>query len=466
MACCQRSANARYTFYWEISGNPTSDAHTIWTSDVGIAAVIMRLNYKTLPETPGVYIMKDGEGRVLYVGKAGNLRRRVSSYFEKTHDARITALVGKIKKIEHRITDTALEALILESKLIKKYLPPFNVREKDDKSFLYIEITKEKFPRVILVRGKSAYAKASANKDNATGVRFGPFVSAGNVRAALNILRRIFPWSVHDPERLGKYSRPCLDYEIGLCPGTCIGAISPSDYLKNIAHLKLFFEGKKRRIIASLTKEMAVSSKNLDFEMAEKTHRQIFALQHIRDTALIENSEPIIQNHESSENIKSGISEKEYRIEGYDISNISGDSAVGSMVVFSAHGNDDFKPDKDEYRKFKIQTIFQPNDVGMLTEVLMRRFKRTTLPGGWTLPDLILIDGGLPQVNAARRALFRTGLKIPIVGIAKGAERKRNDIIGTVPSGVPEIVLINVRDEAHRFAIGYHKVLRRRKFLE
>ncbi len=416
----------------------------------------MRLNYKTLPETPGVYIMKDGEGRVLYVGKAGNLRRRVSSYFEKTHDARITALVGKIKKIEHRITDTALEALVLEANLIKKYLPPFNVREKDDKSFLYIEITKEKFPRVILVRGK----------DNAMGIRFGPFVSAGNVRAALNILRRIFPWSVHDPERLGKYSRPCLDYEIGLCPGTCIGAINRADYLKNIARLKLFFEGKKKRIIASLTKEMAVASKNLDFETAEKMRRQIFALQHIRDTALIENSEPIIQNPESDENIKSGISDKEYRIEGYDISNISGDSAVGSMVVFSASGNDDFKPDKDEYRKFRIQTIFQPNDVGMLTEVLMRRFKRTALAERWKLPDLVLIDGGLPQVNAARRALFRVGLKIPIVGIAKGAERKRNDIIGTLPKEVPEAVLIHVRDEAHRFAIGYHKLLRRRKFWE
>jgi excinuclease ABC subunit C len=400
--------------------------------------------------------MKDGEGRVLYVGKAGNLRRRVSSYFERPHDARIAALVLNIKKIDYRMTDTALEALILEAELIRKYLPPFNVKEKDDKSFLYVEITKEKFPRVILVRGH----------EHATGLRFGPFVSASNVRAALNILRRIFPWSTHDPERLGKYSRPCLDYEIGLCPGTCIGAISRPDYMKNIDRLKLFFEGKKKRVIASLTKEMSVASKRLDFEKAEKMRRQLFALQHIRDTALIGDTEFGIKNLEYGKSPDTTVSTAEYRIEGYDISNISGDSAVGSMVVFSARNGENFIADKDEYRKFRIQTVFQPNDVGMLTEVLMRRFKRNPSNGGWTLPNLVLIDGGLSQVNAARRALFRAGLKIPVVGIAKGVKRKRNDIIGTVPKNVPEAVLIRVRDEAHRFAIGYHKALRRKKFLE
>ena len=411
-------------------------------------------NYKTFPEAPGVYIMKDGEGRVLYVGKAGNLRRRVASYFERSHDIRIATLVGKIKKIEYRRTDTTLEALIVEAELIKKYLPPFNVREKDDKSFLYVEITKEKFPRVILVRGHaSAHSYGGRRKDDSAGMRFGPFVSASNVREALNILRRIFPWSTHDPERLGKYTRPCLDYEIGLCPGTCIGAINHTDYIKNINHLKFFFEGKKKRVIASLVKEMGVASKRLDFERAEKIRRQIFALQHIRDTALISESDTDFSS--MSHHIPSAI----FRIEGYDISNISGESAVGSMVVFE---ND--RPNKDEYRKFKIQTIFQPNDVGMLAEVLMRRFKRTA--SGWTLPNLIVIDGGLPQVNAGRRALFRAGLKIPVVGIAKGSKRKRNDIIGTVPKGISEAVLIYVRDEAHRFAIGYHKTLRRRRFLE
>ena len=149
------------------------------------------IDYKNFPETPGVYIMKDDKKRILYIGKAVNLRRRVSSYFEKNHDARISALVDRIKNIEYRLTDTALEALIIESKLIKKYLPPFNIKEKDDKSFLYIQITKDKFPRVILTR----------EKDKFDGKRFGPFVSAKSAREALNILRRIFPWSIHNPKK-------------------------------------------------------------------------------------------------------------------------------------------------------------------------------------------------------------------------------------------------------------------------
>ena len=432
--------------------------------------------YKKFPETPGVYIMKDADGRILYVGKAGNLRRRVSSYFERPHDVRIQTLVSKIAIIDFEQKDTALEALIREAELIKTLTPPFNVREKDDKSFLYFEITREKFPRVLLVRGSGVAnegrggVKSSVGGGVVQGKRFGPFTSASSAREALRILRRIFPWSTHDPLKIinpaslpsqispnAKSGRACLDYEMGLCPGTCIGAISRADYVKNIKHLELFLEGKKKRIIALLTKEMAIASKRLDFEKAEKMRRQIFALQHIRDTALISESDTDFAS-------MSLVSGHMFRIEGYDISDISGDSAVGSMVVFSARGERNFEPDKDEYRKFKIRTIFQPNDVGMLAEVLGRRFKRRD--SGWTLPNLIVIDGGLAQANAARRALVRAGLKIPIIGIAKGPERKRNDIIGAVPQNIPKTVLIRVRDEAHRFAIGYHKALRRRKFLE
>ncbi len=173
-------------------------------------------DHKKLPETPGVYLMRDAGGHVLYVGKAGNLRRRVSSYFERPHDMRIQALVTKIRSIDYEKTDTALEALIREAELIKTFMPPWNVREKDDKSFLYIEITKEKFPRVVLVRGKDADR----------GRRFGPFTQASSAREAMRILRRIFTWSTHDPETAGKFARPCFDAEIGLCPGTCIGAIT------------------------------------------------------------------------------------------------------------------------------------------------------------------------------------------------------------------------------------------------
>jgi len=400
-------------------------------------------DYKKLPESPGVYIMKDAAGRILYVGKAGNLRRRVSSYFERPHDIRIETLVAKIEEIEYEKTDTALEALILEAELIRKWSPPFNVKEKDDKSFLYVGVTREKFPRVLLVRG------ADVGFSSKTGASYGPFTSASSARAALKILRKIFPWNTHDPERIGTFKRPCFDYEIGLCPGTCIGAITREDYLKNIDRLKLFFEGKKKQVVRVIEKDMAVAAKALDFEKAAKLRHQLFALKHIRDTALIMDA-PTFRPTKDEITVEY---DAPYRIEGYDISNISGTSAVGSMVVF-----ENGEPTKNEYRKFKIRTVFQPNDVGMLTEVLERRFKNS-----WALPNLILIDGGIAQANAAKKVLMKNGLKIPILGIAKGPERKRNDILGAIPrgSGVTKEILIRVRNEAHRFAIGYHKTLRR-----
>ena len=419
----------------------------------------MKINYKSLPDTPGVYIMKAADGRVLYVGKAGNLRRRVSSYFERPHDVRIETLVAKIAKIEHRVTDTALEALILEAELIKTLTPPFNVREKDDKSFLYIEITKERFPRVLLVRGRGTIAMKGGD---GAAKRYGPFTSASSAREALRILRKIFPWSTHDPERIGAFARLCFDCEIGLCPGTCVGAITHADYIKNIERLRLFLDGKKKRLLQSLAKEMTAASRKLDFEKAEKLRRQQFALQHIRDTALISDSEVLVQTEPGA-----AAAGSDQRIEGYDISNISGTDAVGSMVVF-----ENGEPNTSEYRKFKIKTIFTPNDVGMLTEILTRRFKHwaatkakeTPPAGAWRLPDLILIDGGIAQANAARRVLLRAGLRIPMVGIAKGPERKRNDILGAIPKWTNKATLIRVRNEAHRFAISYHKAIRGKQF--
>ena len=420
-----------------------------------------KIPYRSFPETPGVYIMKDSSRRVLYVGKAGNLRRRVSSYFERPHDVRIQTLVSRIDTIELEPKDTALEALIREAELIKMFMPPFNVREKDDKSFLYFEITHERFPRILLVRGGGIARGGGAVKKSGgvvQGKRFGPFTSASSAREALRILRKIFPWSTHHADEIGKLKRPCFNYEIGLCPGTCVGAITHEDYLKNISRLTLFFEGKKQNVIKALEKEMRMASRKQDFERAETLRRQIFALQHIRDTAFVSDNEvlvPIGADDGGLAGLRAG-----YRIEGYDISNISGTSAVGSMVVF-----EDADPDKDQYRKFRIKSVFQPNDVGMLKEVLERRFAHAAADAKdrWPIPDLVLIDGGLAQVNTARRVLLRAGMKIPVIGIVKGPNRDRNDIIGLIPKGVRKETLIKVRDEAHRFAIGYHRVLRQAK---
>ncbi len=412
--------------------------------------------YKNLPDTPGVYLMKDAQGAVLYVGKAGNLRRRVSSYFERPHDSRIQKLVSEIRSIDHKPTDTAIEALILEAKLIKEIRPPFNIREKDDKSFLYVEITKEKFPRVLLVRGRDVVSRRSLVVS-----QYGPFTSASSIREALRILRKIFPWNTHPAEKLGTFSRPCFDAEIGLCPGTCVGAVTKEEYRKNIQNLKLFFQGEKKKILGNLKKEMAAAAKSLEFEKAEKLRRRIFALQHIRDIALIQESKVY--------DSRSTIHAPRFRIEGYDISNIFGTSAVGSMVVFT-----NGEPDKNEYRKFKIKTIVGSNDVGMLREMLTRRFARSAYSlarrslgeGGWPMPHLILIDGGAGQINAAKNVLLDYSLKIPVIGIAKGVKRKRNDIIGIIPKGIEKKTLIRVRDEAHRFAIRYHRTLRSHRSLQ
>ena len=411
--------------------------------------------YKNIPGTPGVYLMLDGDGKILYIGKAVNLLRRVSSYFTRPHDYRIEKLVSLIKKIDFQKTETALEALFLEAELIKKHQPPYNVLEKDDKSFLYVEITNERFPRVLLVRGKSL----------ASGKRFGPFIYGGAIRAAIRILRKIFPFATHPPgelktnnsklktkrnssslvvgHKLSVNMRSCFDYQIGLCPGTCIGAVDPKEYRKSIKNLTLIFEGKKRRVLAGLERDMKAAAKALEFERAERIRRQVFALRHIQDVAVISDSS-VVLNGESLPN---------YRIEGYDISNISGTSAVGSMVVFRGSA-----PDKNEYRKFRIRTVHQSNDVGMLREVLRRRFKNP-----WELPSLILIDGGLPQVNTARSVLGEVGLRIPVVGIAKGPTRKKNEFVGAIPQGIQERTLVRVRDEAHRFAISYYRKLHRNR---
>lgn len=398
--------------------------------------------YSKLPETPGVYIMRDKAGKILYIGKAVNLKRRVSSYFTRPHDTRIEGLVKEIKKIDFEETGTAIEALILESNLIKKHQPPFNIKEKDDKSFLYVAITKEKYPRILLVRGKDIQEDKKL-----FGAEYGPFTSASSIRESLRIIRKIFPYATH-PEPSKPQTRACFDYQIGLCPGTCIGAISKKDYLKNIKNIKLFFSGKKERIIKSLESEMKRASKTLNFERAGELKRQLFALQHIQDVALIK--EDKISGIKNSE-----LKIRNFRIEGYDISNISGTSAVGSMVVFTNN-----EPDKSEYRKFKIKTVFKPDDFGMLKEVLERR-----LGNNWPLPDLFLIDGGRGQVSAIRGILDMAGIKIPVVGIAKGPERKRNDVTGEIPSFTDLKTLIKIRDEAHRFAISYHKKIRRQTFL-
>ncbi len=403
-----------------------------------------------LPTSPGVYLYHNASGKVIYVGKAAVLKARVSSYFTRPHDARIEELVRNIADIEIKSCPSVLEALVLESKLIKQYQPKYNVREKDDKSWLYIAITKEDFPKPVLVRQKDLGNKKQYKK------LFGPYTSAKELRTALVILRKLFGWSYCRPLVIGRPVKSCFDYKIGLCPGVCVG-IGRRDYAKHIRRLMLFLEGKKIEVIRSLKREMATAAKREDFEAAVKLRNKMFALDHIRDTALLLSPD---ENEEQ---------EIPYaRIEGYDISNISGTSATGSMVVFQ---NGRRAP--GFYRKFKIKTIETANDIGMLKEVLRRRLRHSMAGEAmeyWPEPDLFLIDGGRGQVNGVLEVLQEFKLSIPVVGIAKGAARKKNEFVfGQEDQAVKdwvlknEKILIAARDEAHRYAVAYHRQLRGRR---
>ncbi|MEK7110761.1 MAG: GIY-YIG nuclease family protein [Patescibacteria group bacterium] len=424
----------------------------------------VRVRKGRLPEHPGVYLMYGSRGNLLYVGKAANLRRRVTSYFVRANDARIERLVSEIRRINYRETDTAIEALILEAELIKKFRPPYNVKEKDDKSFLSVVITREPFPRVLLVRNRDATPKGDVLVLS-RAERFGPFTSAGSIREALRILRRIFPWSEHvgdKKQETREKNRPCFNYEVGLCPGTCIGAITKTAYMKNIARVRAIFRGRKKDVVRFLKSDMRAASKALHFEEAAAARKKVFALTHIRDIALVGENKYFEPRNSSSGGGSAfgGNPERPFRIEGYDISNISGTSAVGSMVVF-----EDGEPKKSDYRKFHVRTVAGPDDFAMLKEVVTRRLTHLPPKGDWSKPDLILVDGGAGQITAARKALKAAHVSIRVIGMVKGRDRKRTDVIGIVPTGVAKETLVRARDEAHRFAIRYHRQVRQAGFL-
>ncbi|KKT48197.1 MAG: Excinuclease ABC C subunit domain protein [Parcubacteria group bacterium GW2011_GWC2_44_17] len=384
--------------------------------------------------------MKNVKGEVIYVGRAGSLKKRVSSYFIKAHDAKTEALVSHVASIDCKKTDSVLEATFKEAELIKKHQPKYNIEQKDDKSFIYVVITKDIYPRVLVARGRELEKTPGLYQ-----AVFGPFKSRDLVQSLLKLVRKIIPFSACKPPRDQKKIKPCFYNHLGLCPGVCTLAITPREYKKIIKNLILFFSGKRKRVIANLVREMERLSKEEDFESAARIRNQLHNLKHICDVALMKKEE---------------ISRIPFRrIEGYDVSNISGKYAVGSMVVF-ING----EPDKKEYRKFKIKTVEGINDTEMLKEILRRRFTHKE----WSLPDLIFIDGGTAQVNAGVEIARSMNFFVPIVGIAKGKTRKKVELIFNKEAKIfkKEIMELRelfarVRDEAHRFALSYHKKLRK-----
>jgi len=393
----------------------------------------------SLPDVPGVYFFKKGR-KILYVGKATSLKDRVKSYFTRdilmTRSPLIAKMLEEAEKIEFLETDSVLEALLLEANEIKKRQPIYNSKEKDDKSYNFVTITKEDYPKVIITRGSGTY---------------GPFPYGGELKEALKIIRRIFPYRdtctpCEALAKRGKSCKPCFNAQIGLCPGPCSGKISKNDYKKAIRRIRLFFEAKKPQLIKSLEKEMRLFVRLQQFENAEKIKRQIFALDHILDIALIKN------NYKSLSTPLGAI--RSTRIEAYDIAHISGKYAVGVMVVV-----EDGELAKNQYRKFKIHAD-KNNDIANLKEVLTRRLAHPE----WRFPNLIVVDGGISQINTAKKVLESLGLDIAVASVVKDERHKAREIMGSGQSSALTKSILLANSEAHRFAIGYHRKLRGKGF--
>ena len=560
---------------------------------------------KATPARPGVYLMRDEDGAVLYVGKAASLRSRVSSYFAPSAalPRKIANMVGRVDDFEYIVTESEQEALILECNLIKEHQPPYNARLKDDKSYPFIKIdVSEDFPQVYITR--------RVNKDDSR--YFGPFASAGSVRRTLSLLKKLFPYRSCTKTITGNDARPCLDYHIHRCVGPCIGAVDKREYAEVIDQVILFLEGKTNKVVGSIKKRMLEAAEGLEFEKAAVLRDQLTAIEKVnegqkvlhltsenadviatapgsreawvevffirqgkligRDNFLMagtQDDEPdkiltafvkqfydatpyvppriLVQySLEEPEGIIEWLREKRRgsvrihvpkrgekrrlvemvaenaaqgleqlrikqmsdsaamdaamselqealslpypprRIECYDISNIQGTNAVGSMVVF-----EDGRPKKGHYRRFQIKSVDGVDDYSMMREMLTRRFKRLaqsrrpsdadppsekngspTRRNSWGIePDLVLIDGGKGHLGAALQVFLELGINdIPLASLAKENEEVFVPMMSesiVLPRNSQGLYLIQrARDEAHRFAITFHRERRSKKSVQ
>lgn len=401
-------------------------------------------NIVKIPNTPGVYAFKDAK-EVIYIGKGARLRTRIQNHF-KQPSYKDNLFMGQVKKVGYIETDSEIEALILESQLIKKRTPKYNVMWKDDKNYFFVAVTKEDIPRVFITHQP---------KDKKT-TYIGPFVEGKPLKNVLRSLRRVFPY------RTGKThpKRPCQHCHLALCPGA---EPNIAEYKKNIRNLTDVLKGKRSSVLRSLNKDMKAASKTHEYERAGRlrdqiedfkaviAHSRIFTTAHIRTPInWDETNTALLKLLKTKKNI--------HRVEAYDISNIQGKEATGSMVVF-----EDGRPAKQEYRKFKIRISGTPNDFAMMQELILRRLKHKE----WKYPELMIIDGGKGQLSSTLKSMTKDQQK----KIKVGAIAKRNNelffpgakdpvLLRNLSRGISNLVL-HIRDEAHRFAITYHRTLRR-----
>lgn len=407
---------------------------------------------KKFPNSPGVYFWRDKSGAPLYIGRAGSLKKRIANYFTAKVDPRIREMTQIAVSLDFETTDTLLEAIVLEANLIKQYWPKYNVLEKDGKSFIYLVITDEAFPRLLFVRGRELgrYAVSGKKSASALGV-FGPYQSYYLLRKALEIVRKIFPYSNCKPGQL----KPCFHNQIGLCPGVCVGAVDSKTYRENIRNIVLFFRGDKKALLKRLEKS------NPD---------AIKALKQVRDTALLADSDVLLRGNQLTDR----------RIEGYDISHSGGKNSVGAMVVF-----ENGEADQSQYRLFNIRGAvssttynLQPktssDDLAMLEEVIERRLRHSE----WPLPQIVFVDGGANQVKRVNDVLKRHGHILPVVGLSKAGKHAASAaaedklVVANVKKTGKELIVASrnlfqqVRNEAHRFSIGAQRKRAKKGFLK
>lgn len=414
---------------------------------------MIKINLVRFPQKPGVYFFRDQRGKIIYIGKAARIRNRLRSYFAESADLSPAkrSLLKDAWKITWQIAASDIEALILEARLIKKYRPRYNVLLRDDKNYFFVGFTKEKLPRVFLTHQT---AQQSA-------MYLGPFTEGRPIKTTLRLLRRIFPYATHDG-----FPKRCLEYELGLCPippdVADPDAVFIRQYQHNIRALKDVLSGKRQALLKRLTQEMKAAAKGEDFKTAARRRDEVRGLKRVFDHSHVLNGEKIhyIERADIPIEVRRLLGRKPLkRIEGYDIANLAhGRAAAGSMVVFT-----NGRPDRNEYRQFRIKTVPGANDVAMLQEVLRRRLRND-----WPLPELIMVDGGRAQLNAAL-AIMNHELRIKNKGIVVIALAKQSEEIyvpGLVeplhlPKDYPFLqFLMHLRDEAHRFARRYHFRLR------
>jgi excinuclease ABC subunit C len=511
------------------------------------------IDLSALPGAPGCYLFKDAGDRIIYVGKAKNLRKRVSSYFRKhDHDPKTARLVEGIGGLDYIVTDNEVEALILENTLIKKHLPKFNIDLKDSKNFAYIHLSEGEFPRIGIARNTKG-----------SGTFFGPFVSARERDYILSVVRKVF--QIRSCRRLTK--RACLRWHIGSCSAPCIGRISPGAYAERVRRAESVLRGNTRELTGRLRREMAEQAAAQEFELAMETRDQIAAIEHLGERQHVERQKQydedivnylvrrgrvylmlfhvhkgtlsekqefdfddredvlaeflvqyygenvppkeLILPEETDEAVAAflarlrgstvritvpqrgekkkllelvqknieirffgdrlkvealkkriGLPDLPVVIECFDISHLAGTAMVGSMVQFRCG-----KPDKKNYRRFRIKSVDRIDDFAAIGEVVRRRYARLLKEGGG-LPDLVIVDGGKGQLSAALAELDRLGVKIPVISIAK---REEEIYLPGMPLPLPlgkrdkaSLYIQEIRDEAHRFAIGYNRLLRKK----